>query len=496
MTWLTILALGTLIMLWARARLGQAHVALTYLLVVLGASARGGRTLGLTVAVLAFVAFDVLFLPPFATLIVADPLDWLVLLAFLITSVVAAQLLYRAQQEAATAREHAGEVDRLATLGAETISLARAEDALAAIALVIRRTLAVAECEVFVVEEAVPATNTPDWGPPLARLAAVQERAIVVRRDGTTSVGGGESFEAALEATPDAIAVFLPLVVRQRVAGVLRIADGAPLALDAARRRVLHALTYYAALGAERVRLAHGAAGAETLREADRMKDALLASVSHDLRTPLTTIKALAHGIRADGDERAAIIEAETDRLTRLVTDLLDLSRLQGGALRLDVQLTAADELLESVAQTVAGLPGAERLRMSLDSDEPLLVGRFDLVHSVRALSNLVANALAYGGDALPVDVTARRDGPWLAFAVADRGAGIPFTERERIFEPFYRAPGTAPDAKGTGLGLSIAQRLAVAQQGSIVLAPRDGGGSVFTLRLPAADIGSSADSL
>ena len=495
-TWLAILAAGTLIMLWARARLGQAHVALTYLLVVLGASARGGRTLGLTIAVTAFVAFDVLFLPPFATLVVADPLDWLVLVAFLITSVVAAQLLYRAQQEAATAREHAGEVDRLATLGAETISLARAEDALAAIALVIRRTLAVDECEVFVVEEVATGTSTTDWGPPLARLAASTGQAVVERRDGTTSVAGGETFEAALVSTPEAVAALLPLIVRQRVVGVLRVADRAPLALDDARRRVLQALTYYAALGAERVRLAHGAEGAETLREADRMKDALLASVSHDLRTPLTTIKALAHGIRADGDERAAVIEAETDRLTRVVTDLLDLSRLQGGALRLDVQLTAADELLESVAQSVAGLPGADRLRMSLDSAEPLLVGRFDLVHSVRALSNLVANALAYGGGATPVDVTARRDGRWLAFAVADRGAGIPVAEHERIFEPFYRAPGTAPDARGSGLGLSIAQRLAEAQHGSVVVAPRDGGGSVFTLRVPAADIGGAADSL
>lgn len=334
--WLLVLALATLVMVSARARLGQAHVALTYLLVVLGASARGGRTLGLTTAVIAFLLFDILFLRPFATLAVTDPLDWLVLAAFLVTSVAGAQLLYLARE-------------------------------------------------------------------------------------------------------------------------------------------------------AER---------AESLRESDRMKDALLASVSHDLRTPLTTIKALAHGIRVDGDERAAVIEAETDRLARLVADLLDLSRLQGGALRLDVQLTAADELLESVAQAMAGVPGTERLQLSLDPREPLLVGRFDLVHSVRAVANLVANALMYGGSDTPVEVTARRDGEWLAISVADRGPGIPESERERIFEPFQRGAGTSPDARGTGLGLSIARRLAEAQQGSLRVAAREGGGSEFTLRLPAADIGDHARSL
>ena len=346
-TWLLVLALGTALMLAARGRLGQAHVALAYLLVVLGASARGGRALGLTIAVVAFVLFDVLFVPPFATLVVADPLDWLVLLAFLVTSVVGAQLLYLARAEAAAAEERTREAER-----------------------------------------------------------------------------------------------------------------------------------------------------ADALGEADRMKDALLASVSHDLRTPLTTIKALAHAIRVEGDERAAVIEAETDRLTRVVSDLLDLSRLRGGALRLDLQLTAADELLEGVAQVMAGVPGVERLRMSLDPTDPLLVGRFDLVHSTRALANLVANALAYGGTDTPVDVTARREGEWLAFAVADRGPGIPESERERIFESFQRGTGASPDARGTGLGLSIARRLAEAQGGTLVVAPRAGGGSVFTLRLPAADVGEGAGSL
>lgn len=339
-TWLAVLGAITIVMLLVRSRLGPAHVALAYMLVVLGASARGGRPLGLTTAVAAFVAFDVLFVPPYSSLVVADPLDWLVLGAFLVTSVVAAQLLYRARAVAGAARE------------------------------------------------------------------------------------------------------------------------------------------------------------AAALREADRLKDALLASVSHDLRTPLTTIKALAHDIRVEGDERAAVIEGETDRLTRLVADLLDLSRLRGGALSFDIQLTAADELLESVAQSVTGLPGADRLRMSLDSTEPLLIGRFDLVHSTRTLTNLIVNAIAYSPEEQPVEVTARREGDWLAFAVADRGGGVAAPERERMFQPFQRGPVASGNARGAGLGLSIARQLAEAQRGSVVVEPREGGGSVFTLRLPAADLSDSAKSL
>ncbi|HEV3054052.1 MAG TPA: DUF4118 domain-containing protein, partial [Solirubrobacteraceae bacterium] len=121
-------------MLAVRSRLNEAHVALTFLLVVLGASARGGRTFGLSIAAAAFVLFDWFFLPPYNNLIVTNPLDWLVLLAFLATSAVAAQLLYRAQAEATLARRRAAEIDRLAALGAESLNAGQPQDALFAVA--------------------------------------------------------------------------------------------------------------------------------------------------------------------------------------------------------------------------------------------------------------------------------------------------------------------------------------------------------------------------
>jgi two-component system sensor histidine kinase KdpD len=338
------LAASTFGMLAVRSLLGEVHVALILLLIVLGASAAGGRSLGLAIAAASFVVFDVFFLPPYNTLRIANPLDWLVLLAFLVTSIVAAQLLYHAQEQAREARERSAEVDRLAT---------------------------------------------------------------------------------------------------------------------------------------------HAAA----LREADRLKDALLASVSHDLRTPLTTIKAMAHDLREHGDERAEIIEQEADRLNRFVADLLDLSRLTTGSLPLHVELNAVDDLLGALVQRVEPSLGAKRLEVTLPAEEALLVGRFDFVQALRALANLVENAGKYDRSPAPIEVTACGEGSDIAVRVADRGPGIPAELEARLFEPFRLPNAGAPDSgRRAGLGLSIARRVTEAQGGRISYAPRPGGGSVFTLYLPAAE--------
>ena len=513
--WLAALALVTAVMLRLRASLDAAHVVLAYLLLVLGASSRGGRALGLALSVAAFACFNFFFVPPYHTFAVARPLDWLVLLAFLVTSAVAAQLLARAQSEAAAARQRAAEVDRLSALGAEALNAGRAREALAAMAEVIRTAVGVTRCEIHVRDDARHATAlaaaggtaparrpgpTPAGdggqvpglpsGERLVEWVAESGRAAVQRADGTLrfgdlAPGGGEG--AALDLR-GARALLLPLRVRDRTVGVLRLLHDGALALDEPRQRLLEALSYYAALGVERVRLEAEAEHAGALREADRLKDALLASVSHDLRTPLTTIKALAHAIGAGGDERAVTIEEEADRLNRFVADLLDLSRLAGGALAVAPEVNAAEDLVGAALQRAAGAIGDRTVDVSLDPAEPLLLGRFDFVHALRALVNLIENALKYSPAGTPVELRARRDGDALEIAVCDRGAGVPPEERERIFEPFYRPGGGQPDAGGAGLGLSIARRLAEAQGGSVRHEPRADGGSCFVLRLPGAD--------
>ena len=494
------LAACTLGMLAVRPLLAEVHVALILLLVVLGASAGGGRVLGLASAGAAFIIFDALFLPPYNTLVVANPLDWIVLFAFLTTSIVAAQLLYRAQEEARLAHERAAEIDRLATLGAETLNVAHAAEALEAIAAVIRSSVDVDQCEILMdspVGFSVAAQSRrplevaiPDRSPSLAGWVSQSGVAIVERRDGTThlSTSRPRGNELELLESGTALALLLPLRVRERTVGVLRVATAEGLRLDPERWRFLDAISYYAALGVERVRLAAEAEHAEALRETDRLKDALLASVSHDLRTPLTTIKAMAHDLGALGDERSEIIEQEADRLNRFVADLLDLSRLKAGALPVRVELNAADDLLGALVQRVEGSLGRKRLVVTLPPGDVLLLGRFDFVQALRALANLVENARKYDPSDAPIELTAERVGAELAIHVADRGPGVREHDIPRLFEPFQRPRGAQPDVGSAGLGLSIAKKVAEAQGGRLIYVAREGGGSVFTLFLPAAD--------
>ena len=289
-----------------------------------------------------------------------------------------------------------------------------------------------------------------------------------------------------------AVAWLLPLHVRGHVVGVLELRDARGIDLAHAERRFLRALSYYAALGIERIRLVAAADRADALRAADRLKDALLASVSHDLRTPLTTIKALAHDMRSR-DDRALVIEEEADRLNRLVADLLDLSRLQGGAIPLHIALNAVDDLIGALVQRVSGVLGDRRLDITFQDNSTLLVGRFDFVHALRILVNLVENAHKYSPSGTPIALHVTRDGGWLRFTVADRGPGVAEAERERIFEPFYRPSGAIADSGSAGLGLSIARRLAEIQDGTMTYSPRGRGGSEFVLSLPAADLPADA---
>jgi two-component system, OmpR family, sensor histidine kinase KdpD len=490
--WFAVLVVVTVAMIAIRGRLNEAHVTLAYLLVVQGGSARGGRPLGIALAGTAFLCFDLFFLPPFGTLTIQNPLNWLVLLAFLATSVLSAQLLYRAQAEADAARERASEIDRLGALGAETLNVARAEDALTAIVSVIRTSLRLDACAVYVADAKTRAirlashSGLDDLAPARDQLVdwvVAEGQNAAQQVDGTTRVGTTSAELADGEAR---VRAFLrPLQVRGVTVGVLRIATTNGVSLTPAQVRVLDALSYYAALGVERVRLVAEAERVAALQEAHRAKDAVLASVSHDLRTPLTTIKGLAHEIATSGDERAEIIEEEADRLNVFVAQMLDLSRIATGAAAVDIQPNEAEDLLGAAAQQVAGRLHGRELRIDVSAEEPLLFGRFDFSQTLRALVNLIENAAKYSPPDAPIDLCVRREGAWLTFSVADRGPGVPAEERDRIFEPFYHKPGQ-PDVGGVGLGLSIARGLAQAQGGSLTLYDRDGGGSVFVLRVPA----------
>ena len=533
---LLVLAAATVAMYLVRSSLDKAHVALVSLLIVLAASAAGGRALGLVVAGLAFLCFDFFFLVPYLTFVIQNPLDWLVLFAFLVTSVVAAQLLYRANATAEEATERAIEVDRLAALGAETLNAADADEALRAIADVIRHSIDADECEIYLsgsrgatpsasrsvkpgslvqwildhgasaveltdgtvrVAHELPAGAQPlpgqRWESQPETVAAVravtrfdEPRALQSFR--ATVRGNGSSGGGAARARPAVRALALPLQVREHTVGVLRVASSTELLLTPEQGRLLVALAYYAALGAERSRLVAAAEQAEAERRVESLRSALLTAVSHDLRTPLTTIKGIAGEIRHGADaERAAVIESEADRLNGLVNDLLDLSRIHAGAVRPSLAVNTVDDLLGASLRAASGVLRGRRVEIDAP-DDALLAGTFDLTQALRVVVNLLDNAAKYSPSDTPIEVRARQQGDRLAIEVMDRGPGVPEDERDRIFEPFYRPPGVPPDIRGHGLGLSIARGLAEAQGGTVSFAPRPGGGSVFRLELPAAD--------
>jgi two-component system sensor histidine kinase KdpD len=505
--WLATLALATIAMWALRADLDKAHVALLFLVIVLGGSATGGRALGLSLAALAFFAFDGVFLPPYGTLAVRNPLDWLVLLSFLVTSLVATQLLDRAQERAVAAQRRGDEIERLSILGAETLNAGVATDALEAIAEVIRSTLGVDRCEILAhhssgagAAESVTLLvragtraepEGDDTSDGLTTWVAEQGLPAVMRGDHTAQLGasGWESDNDPWLSQGDVRVLLVPLLARGRAVGVLRIVHREQIVLRAEQREFLRALSYYAALGVERVRLVAAAERAEAFRQADALKTALIATVSHDLRTPLTTIKALAHRLAERGDVDARSIEEEADRLSRFVSDLLDLSRIAANAMPVRMELNAAEELVDAARQRLAGVLQSRELRVLVADGAPLLLGQFDLVQSVRVLVNLIENALKYSPPSAPVELAVSRRGDRLVLEVRDRGPGVPTGEEMLIYEPFYRPAGTRPDVGGAGLGLAIARGLAEAQDGSVRYAPRAGGGSVFTFELPAADV-------
>ncbi len=245
----------------------------------------------------------------------------------------------------------------------------------------------------------------------------------------------------------------------------------------------------------EQARLYGEAAQAEVLRQSDRVKSALLSSVSHDPRTPLASIKTSSSSLldeQVDWDpvarrELLLALDEEADRLTRFVSRPLELSRLEGGALALRKDWHAIGEILAGVAERLD--PTSARVTLEIPDNLPLACIDYVLVEHV--IINLVENALKYSASDAPVLLSAAMRESMLVVEVADRGPGVPPAERERIFDKFYRAPEQSTVSSGTGIGLAIARGLAQAHAGDVYYTPRLGGGSLFIASVPIESDGA-----
>ena len=413
-----------------------------YLLAVLGASSVYGLWWGLATSLASTLAFNFFFLPPEHTLVINSSSDWLALAAFGVTAVVTSDLAGReraGREEAAARAEEARLGERLATVIATAPNL---DDALAGL------------------------------GDQAARTLGAKSGVIV--RGVSPSRGAG----------------VLPLELNGRPIGELRLSGSDPaLAGSPAAGRVARQLAGLIALGEERERRMREEVNARALQRSDELKTALLRAVSHDLRSPLQAISAAAGGLHfaALDDEEQELLDtigAESGRMSRMIENLLDLSRLTAGALPPAADWLDPRELVEAaVAELFRGGP-RERVRVRLEPDVPLVHG--DGPQLQRVVVNVIENALKFSAKDDPVDVRVAQRGDFVDIAVSDRGAGVDAADAERIFEPFSR--GSRPgDVPGTGLGLAIARGLARSNGCELRLAPAGGeGGATFVLTLPA----------
>ena len=286
----------------------------------------------------------------------------------------------------------------------------------------------------------------------------------------------------------DTGALYLPLLVGQEVLGVMEARSGEGASTSDAT--LLGTVANHAALAVHRNRLEKAAGAALGQLEAERLKTSLLASVSHDLRTPLASIKAAATGISLDdiGPEETArtlvtSIVSNADRLDRLVRNLLNMSRLEAGAWQPSKELYPLSEILATVLGRLDELE-ASRVRVEMPLDLPLIP--LDGQQIEQVLWNLLENALKYSPSSSPLELTAHVSSDALSVTLMDRGEGIPVGEEIRIFQKFYRAHrGGERGVPGVGMGLAICREIIEAHDGRIVASNRAGGGAVFTFTLP-----------
>jgi len=247
----------------------------------------------------------------------------------------------------------------------------------------------------------------------------------------------------------------------------------------------------------ERARLHRESLQIELLQRTDALRAALLSSVSHDLRTPLSSIKAAATSLLQEDiqwDEEAQrgfalMIEREADRLNRLVGNLLDMSRIEGGALKPEKEWYPVDELIHDVLGHIQPLLQGRTVITNLPDDLPPV--ELDYLQMDQVLTNLIENAVRYTPLSSPIEIDAQVKDEYILISIADRGPGIPPADIERIFDKFYRVLSTQNKAvrSGSGLGLAVCKGLVETHGGRIWAENREGGGTIFFFTLPITKV-------
>lgn len=470
-------AAGAVALLAAAGRWLDANpttIALAFVLGVLGVSVARGLRAGLAASVAAAAAFNFLFLVPHFTWTIADPRNWVAFATFLVTALVASRLVTSARRRADEAETRRREVESLYELSFGLFAAGPQPDPLPRFALLALGSLGASGGALLLGRSAEALARvhvSPDGFEPVAPTGLLQ-RALT----------SGEPVRAT-PAAPDGADLLVPLALGAQVVGALLVrGSSAPLPVVESVGRLL-------ALAVDRERLLERSAAAAALAESDRLKTALLRAVSHDLRSPLTSLGLEIEGLARETAARAELaprltrLAREHARLSHRIDNLLAAARLEAGVVRPNPEPTPPGELFGRVRDGLAAVLDGRPVEVRCAEECPDV--DVDPTLAVEILSNLIENAARVSPEGASIELSARAAGAGtVELEVADRGPGLPPALAAR-FDP--RAPRGGAAELGGGLGLAIADSFARVSLGALALEPRPGGGTIARVRLPAA---------
>jgi two-component system, OmpR family, sensor histidine kinase KdpD len=439
-----------------------------YLLGVLAIATAWGLIEAIVASVAAMLCFNFFFLPPIGQFTIADPQDWVALLAFLATALIASHISDRERKQASEAKARQKETEQLYALSriilmtdpAQSIGFQSAQ-----------HIAEIFDCPAVALYDAKSGEIFRGGAEDLPDVEGKLKH--VVMQSGNLQDSAAHT-------------VVAPIILGGQPIGSLAL-KGLSLS-DGALRALLNLV----AIALERVRTEEAASRAEAARQSEEFKSTLLDAIAHEFKTPLTSIKAASTSMLSDPPlspqlrELATIIDEETDRLSLLVTEAVRMSQIDAGKVRLERELLDVGDLLRRVLTHFGSKAEGRELKLHVDDGLPPVYADKDLISL--ALRQLIDNALKYSPPGSPISVSAGLKDKRVIIRVKDRGPGIPERERERVFDKFYRRQTTKTHVPGTGLGLYIAREIARAHGGDVWVEGEPGSGSEFCVALPLQD--------
>lgn len=448
-----------------RLHVNHTTVALMFLVIVLLTSAYWGLRYAVVMSVIATAAFNFFFLPPVGTFTIADPQNWVALFAFLITALVASNLAERARSEAESAQQRRREVERLFGLSQRLLGSDHVLEILNALPKYVEETFSVGSVVAMAADHPTVYRSSLD-----AKFEESVLRSTLLRGEPITQSGIS----------------YVPLRLGMRTVGALGVTG------DDLSRETLDAMGSLAGLAIERARALEALSKNRAEQEHERLRSALLDSVTHEFRTPLTSVKAsvttlLSNASLDDSGRRdlLTVIDEETDRLNRLVGEAAEMAQLDSGMFKLDLQPHSIQDALQPALLDASAALESHPVETIVPPDLPKALIDVERIREV--LMHLLENAGKYSPAGAPIRVTSEVQNNRLVTSIADRGPGIDSFEQSLIFEKFYRGQNQRYSAPGTGMGLAIARVIVEAHGGTIGVVSQLGSGSVFSFSLPVA---------